>query len=164
MGKNGNKIGGKGRCSGGGASYHGGDWSNIVLNGSLRVRTSRNLRKNMGDKLPTLALMFDRRNILLNGQRSRSIFFRLVLKFNHLTSRAYRGILKLCFHLGHEFMKPIQIPTIGHQMHVWKLCNLHGRIDTEIGVDIDPIQEKNRQTQKKQNILHNEFTMNEPEK
>ena len=65
--------------SGGWTSDHGGGWSNNALNESLGVLISRNLRKGMGDNLPTLALTFDRRNILLIGEKNMIILFRLFL-------------------------------------------------------------------------------------
>jgi hypothetical protein len=77
MGTSRNMIGGRGKRSGGRTSNHGGGWSNIALNGSLGVRTSRNLRRGKRDKLPTLALTFEGSNLLLNGWRSWNLFFRL---------------------------------------------------------------------------------------
>jgi hypothetical protein len=41
-----------------------------------------------------------------------------------------------------------------------KLCNLHGRIDTKIGIDTDPILEESGQGRRRQNILYKELAVN----
>jgi len=64
-----------GRKHGGWTSNHGGSWSNNALNGCLRERASKYLRKGMDNNPHTLALAFDRRNLLFIGVRSGIIFF-----------------------------------------------------------------------------------------
>ena len=75
MKKSGNKIGDKGRMSGGWTFNDGGGWSNIALNRGLRKKISGYLRRGMGDNLPTLVLAFDRHNLFVIGWRSGIIFF-----------------------------------------------------------------------------------------
>jgi hypothetical protein len=99
----------------------------------------------MADNLPTLALIFDWRNIFLSGWWSGIIFFRLFLQFNHLKGRANKVVVKGFFHIGHESTGAIHIPTTGNRVHVWKFGNLHGRIHTRIGVDIHPIYKESWQ-------------------
>ena len=65
--------------NGGWTSNHSGGWTNNALNGGLRERTSRYLTKGKGEKLLTLALTFDRRNIIFIGWRGRIVFFWLFL-------------------------------------------------------------------------------------
>ena len=132
------RDGGRGRRSGAWTTNYG-SGRNIALNGCLGVRKSRNMRRGMGDKLASLALSFDRHNLLLNGWRSGNVFFRLLFEFNHLQCRANKDAVKPLFHIWHETARAVQVPTTGHQVLVWKFQTLHGRKHTKIGVDIDPI-------------------------
>jgi hypothetical protein len=151
------RIGEGGRWSAGWTSNHGGGWSNIALNGGLGIRTWGNLRRGKGESLLTSAFTLDGRNILLNRWRIENRFIWLLIQFNDVGAGVDKAGVKGFFFIGHECTKAIQVPTTFLQVWGWKLCNLHGGIDTKIGVDIDPIKEESEQGRRRQNILHKEL-------
>jgi hypothetical protein len=82
----------------------------------------------------------------------------------HLGSTTHKAGKKRLLFLRHKSSRTIQVPSPSLQVRLRKLGNLHGRIHTKIGVDIDPIYKEGWQARRRQSILHNELTVDEPVK